>query len=312
LLRDLIRLPFRRFAIDTELSQAEIAERLRGIVEPGSVFLAGFRRTNKPFGGKFSSQGFKLMRLVSYVNIFEPVIIGRLKPVPRGTRVQVTMRPRQSATIFGILWFGSLSFIVFVALLETVFSSRRNEGRSPLEGVRFAFGVGVFAYLVVAACFGAAARKARGLLEEALQPTPGPRVQKILSGAPPRLPRLAKRLLLVVGTVAIGLVVAPYFIARSEPYQIAENYVRTDPLIEEELGTIGGVGLKILGNKLTNDGREGSARFALGVEGTRGSGTVFVAMRRHLGVWQVNGADLREASGRTVTLRSTTPDPPNP
>src|ERR1700674_4092390 len=103
LLSELIRPPFRQFVIDTELSEAEIVERLRGIVELGSPFVAGLGRTNKLFAGEVSPHGFKIMRLIYYGNGALPVVIGRFEPGPKGARVQVTMRPTKIAIAFGAL-----------------------------------------------------------------------------------------------------------------------------------------------------------------------------------------------------------------
>jgi Cytochrome oxidase complex assembly protein 1 len=312
-LRDLIRPPFRRFSIDTELSAAEIIERLRAIVEPGNAFLASFRRTSKLFAGDVSSDGFKVVRLIYYSNGFQPVVIGRFDPGPHGTCVQVTMRLKQYASAFVALWLGMLALIVFVALFVVVFSSRRNGVGNWLEFVGFACAIGGVAYLMVAISFGAEARMARRLLEEALQPTPGPRIQNVLSSAPPRLPRIAKHLLLGAGVVVAGFgiasVVTSRFIAKSEPFRIAENYVRSDPFIQDELGIIKGVDLKRFGNQVRYAGSEGSAKFAFKVEGTRRDGVIQVAMKRHFGVWQVSAADLHESSGRIITLRADTESP---
>lgn len=309
-LRDLIRFPSRQFVIDTEISQSETVERLHAIVEPGNVFLAGFRRTNKLFAGEVSPEGFKIMRLIYYSNGLQPVVIGRFDPRPRGTRVQVRMRLRQYASGFAALWFGTLAFIAFLSLFEAIFSSKRNQAGNWLEGMGFMSAMGAVAYLMVAASFGYEARKARGLLEEALQAMSGPRIKKATTSAPPRVPRIAKRLLLWGGALAVGIAVAgvvtPHLIAKSEPYRIADNYVRSDPIIQAELGTISGIDLKRWGNQLSNRGSEGSAKFAISVAGTRGNGVVLVSMKRHLGVWQVSTADLREASGRIITLRADT------
>jgi len=311
LLRDLIRAPFRKFVIDTELSEAEIVERLRGIVEPGSPFVAGFGRTNKLFAGEVSPHGFKIMRLIYYGNGALPVVIGSCESGPKGARVQVTMRPTKFAIAFGILWFTFVVLFNVVVGLVTISAWWKTgivkDGIFSLSGVAMA----AFGYLIAAVPFGAEARKARGLLEEALQATPGPRIQKVQGSAPPRLPRFAKWLLgvggLAIAGSALSLVLVPPLFVRSEPYQIAESYVRSDPVVQAELGPINGIDFDRWGrNQLSYAGPEGSARFAFRVEGTRGKGTVFVTMRRHLGVWQISAAELREASGRIVTLRSVT------
>jgi hypothetical protein len=312
LLRDLIRPPFRKFVVDTELAEAEIVERLRGIVEPRGAFLAGFRRTNKLFAGEVSPQGFKITRLIYYGNASLPVVIGTFEPGPNGARVQVTMRPTQFAIAFGTLWFGFM--VLFTVIVGLVTISAWWKSGAVKDGI-FSFlpvAMLAFGYLLAAVTFGAEARKARRLLEEALQTRPGPRIQKVQDSAPPRLPRFAKWLLgvggLAVAGSALTSVLGPPLFVRSEPYHIAENYIRLDPVVQFELGPVSGIDFYRWGYRLNYAGPEGSGRFALNVKGTRGRGTVFVTMRRHLGVWQVSTADLREASGRIVTLRSATPD----
>ena len=319
LLRDLIRPPFRQFSIDTELSEAEVVERLRAIVEPGNAFLASLRRTNKLFAGEVSTEGFKIMRLIYYSNGFQPVVTGRFDhPGPRGTRVQVGMRLRQYASAFVALWLGMLALIVFVALFEAVFSSPKKGVGNWLEGVGFATSIGAIAYLMVAVSFGAEARKARGLLDEALQPTPGPRIQNVLSGAPSALPRFVKHLfgvgVLALLFSAVSLAV-PHLMIRSEPYHIAESYIRLNPVVQEELGRILSINLELSGNNVSYVGREGSARFAFEIDAARSKGVVLVSMKKQLGVWRVSTADLREPSGRIVSLRADEPaatTAPNP
>lgn len=309
-LRDLIRPPSRQFVIDTELSAAEVVERLRAIVEPGSVFLAGLRRTNKLFAGEVSPDGFKIMRLIYYANSSLPVLIGRFETGPSGARVQVTMRLMRFTQIFFRIWFGFLALFFATVALATVFSSRKNGVMGLL--MLGAVAMGAFGYLLIlAGPFGLEARKARGLLEEALQTTPGPRIQKILASAPPRLSRLAKYVL-AIGGVAIAVsvlvsIVMPPLMVRSEPYHIAESFVRSDPVVQDELGAISGIEFERSGGyNLSYAGPEGSARFALRVEGTRGTGIVFVTMSRHLRVWQIRAANLREPSGRIVPLQAAT------
>jgi hypothetical protein len=304
-LRDVLRFPSRQFEIDTEVSQAEAVERLRAIVEPGNILLAGLRRTKKLFGGEVSPGGFRVMRLIYYGNSSLPVVEGSFEAGSRGVRVRVTMRPTRFAQIFFYVWFGFLVFFFFVSALATAFRFRK-DGFVPLLGCGVAIAMGIFGYLMIlAGPFGIEARKARGLLEEALQPTPGPRIQRMLDGAPPRLSRLAKYVLGVSALAIVGSmmgIVVPHLMVGSKPYQIAESFIRSNPVVQEELGRVLGVNLELTGNSVSYAGPEGSARFAFEVQGTRGKRIVLVTMRKHLGVWQMGTADLREADGRIIAL----------
>ena len=306
-LRDVLRLPYRQFDLDTGLAQAEIVERLRAIVEPGSAFLASFKRTNKLFAGDVSSDGFKIRRLKYDPNPHFPVVIGRLEPLPVGTRVSITMRLRRFMQVFIVIWSAAMLFACVVPFLLALLSSTKNDVFvlfTPLEWVGLVMGGVSFAYLVVAVSFGVEARKARGLVEEALQPAPGPRVQRVLEGVRPRLPRVAKLPLVFAAAAIVMVAVVQTFVAGSEPFHVAEGYIRSDPVIRSELGAIDDVELdrwKSARVKYVGGGG-GAAMFALRVAGSRRTGVVFVQMREHRGVWRVSSANLREAGGRIVDL----------
>jgi hypothetical protein len=310
-LQDVIRFPSRQFDINTELTQAEIVERLRAIVEPGSALLASFKRTNKLFVGDVSSDGFKIRRLKYYPNPHFPLVIGRLEPQPVGTRVKITMRLRRFMQVFIVIWSAAMVFACVVPFLLAVPSSTKNSVSffvlfSPLEWVGLVLGGVSFAYLVAAVSFGIEARKARGVIEEVLQTAPGPRIQRVLEGVRPRLPRIAKILLVCAAAVIVMMVGIQSFIAGSEPFRVAEGYIRSDPAIRSELGSIDGVDLDRWKSARIKyfGGGSGAAMFALRVAGSRRKGLVFVQMREHGGVWRVSSANLRETDGRLIPLQA--------
>jgi hypothetical protein len=247
------------------------------------------------------------MRLIYYGNSGLPVVEGRIQPGPRGTRVQVTMRLMQSTRTGSMVWFGFLAFFIVAILLAGIFSSKKPEIGTASTMLRFAAAMGLFGYLILAVPFALEAQKARGLLEEALQATPGPRIQRVLDAALPRLSRLVKLLLGVGALALVGSMVGvavPHLMIRSAPYRIAESFIRSNPVIEDELGPVRGVNLELTGNSVSYAGPEGSARFAFDVQGTHGNGIVLVAMRKHLGAWHIATADLRETDGRIIPLQA--------
>ena len=307
-LRDVLRFPSRQFDLDTELTQAEVVERLRAIVEPGSAFLASFKRTNKLFAGDVSSDAFKIRRLKYYPNQNFPVVIGRPEPLPVGTRVKITMRLTRSIQVFIVIWSVAMVFAC-VPFLSPLPSSTKHGVSffarfTPLELVGLVMGGLSFVYLVAAVSFDIEARRARGLVEEALQPAPGPRVQRVLEGVRPRLPRVAKLPLVFAAAAIVMVAVVQSFVAGSEPFHVAEGYIRSDPVIRSELGAIDRVDLDRWKSARVQyvGGGGGAAMFALSVTGSRRNGVVFVQMKEHRGVWRVSSANLREADGRVVNL----------
>lgn len=206
-LHDLISLPFRRFAIDSELSPEEALARIRGIVEPRSPFLAAFSRTNKLFAGEVSRDGFKIMRIISYGNGRLPVVRGVFEATPSGTRVAITMRPMRLVAIFDAIWIGFAILILCLATISRLLHKGDAATATAMSNVglfAILIALPVLGYGMAAISFGAEARKARNLLREALQRQPSARVQQVLDDpGSRRLPRFVKSML-IIGAIAFA------------------------------------------------------------------------------------------------------------
>jgi hypothetical protein len=307
-LRDVLRFPYRKFEIDTELSQEQVLERLRAIVEPGSSLRAGLKRTNKLFAGEISQVSFKIRRLKSYPNSNLPVVTGRIEASPLGTRVEIAMRLRRFVQVFVGIWSALMAVALVTPFLFRMYSypNVRAHFFGPVEWVAMVLSMTAFAMLTIGISFGLQARKARGLLEQAFRTDPGPSVQKVLDAPPPRLPRFARNALAVAAALIAFFSVIQISIARSEPCRVAERYVRSDSVVRSELGAVRDVGLdpfKSAHIKYSWPGN-GDANFALRVEGSRSKGVVLVNMLRHQGVWRVSSANLRESDGRVIELQA--------
>src|SRR2546426_4314632 len=91
-------IPYRKVSIRTGLSSQEVKRRLSPIVGPG-----------KDFAGKFAADGFKIRRNKNNWgrDSYLPVIQGRFKPIPNGTEVTLSFRPRpvQAALLVAIFGF---------------------------------------------------------------------------------------------------------------------------------------------------------------------------------------------------------------
>ncbi|MGH7812536.1 MAG: hypothetical protein ACREQI_00835 [Candidatus Binataceae bacterium] len=177
LFRDLLRLPFRRFVIDTELSEAEIVQRLGAILGKQNYFSRAFTSTDKLFAGIVTPQGFKIRRIIKYNNPSLPVILGSFEPGPKGARVEITMRLSRFVAALDSLWFTGVTVFFVLAMFS----------KSPANLVPFllfTLGMLIIGYIICIVPFGAEARKARRLLDEALQSKPGPSVQNALERAP--------------------------------------------------------------------------------------------------------------------------------
>ncbi len=220
------------------------------------------------------------------------------------------MRLTRFASIFVGLWlsFGA-AFLCLAVIAPWMHHRLVVTGAIPVIVV-YALG-----YALVTIRFGAEARKARNLLAEALQRQPSARVQQVLDNPDARaLPKFLKPMLLfmVIGvtTLVLMFLLVPALLVKSEPFRVARQYLLDDSNIRKEFGAISSMQPeRWLSVHIRYSGLEGYAAFAIGVTGREGKGTVFFRMRKHLGAWTVTSAELREPSGREVTLAAARPEP---
>lgn len=194
-LRKLVSRPV-EYVIETELSDEELVERLRAIVEPRSPILAPLVPTNRLFAGEVSSQGFKIMRIIGYGNGSLPMISGHFEPGLKGVRVCVETRLTRAASF-------SRHLVLSILVLLLTCASIAVWKQSGIDAMLLTVAICVVATWVIWVITRGESheeRRARVLLEETLQSTPSLRIQRILSGTAPR------RIRGVVFLVGLGLI----------------------------------------------------------------------------------------------------------
>jgi len=97
----------------------------------------------------------------------------------------------------------------------------------------------------------------------------------------------------IVGTATIGTWVH-FETLRTEPYQVALNFVTSNRAVGQRLGSPVKSSLRPLGNlRWTYDDQSGSAHLELLATGSIRSGTVALDLTKSAGVWTVAEASLR-------------------
>ena len=114
----------------------------------------------------------------------------------------------------------------------------------------------------------------------------------------------------IVAIIALAYVAGYIWASRTEPFHVACHFAQTDSLIGKWIGQKVVCRLRWTGYSIEYHGPRGQADFAIDLHGTRGDGVLFVKLGRHLGEWQIQGANLRLTSGRLVSIHppETSPD----
>jgi hypothetical protein len=305
-LPDALRFPFRRFAIDSPLPPQDAVARMTGIIEQRNLMLAEFFPSDKLFAGEFSDDHFKVERILRLTEQAgsRAIIEGTIEPTASGTRVLITMRLKRRDQIGVFIRFAIGGALLLLCVLAPLINPRIHASVSFAMFMLLMLGGG---YAIVAAGFNLEVRKTRELLGEALQPSPSARVRDALSEAAarrmPRFKRSLRTFVIAMAVIFVGAMIYPALFARTGQFQIAREYLKNDAHLRSEIGTITAVEPdRSRGYHSTSVGAEEQSDFAVRVTGTSGSGVVTVTIRKHLGIWKISSAQLREPNGRTMAL----------
>ncbi len=92
------------------------------------------------------------------------------------------------------------------------------------------------------------------------------------------------------------------FCVKGEPYTFALNYLDSNKLIEEEIGSITSKRLAFFGYKVSNSVLVGSAEYKIYVKGEHSEGAVYLKMKKSVGTWKVLEGNLVVNDGKTISL----------
>lgn len=145
-------IPYQTFCLDTRLKPDEVAARLVAAVEPFRWFRLGrWQNPHRPFEGRVTADGFRIVRIIGYNNSFIPVLRGHICPTADGGRVEGKMTLYPAVSAFMAVWmigFGILGVAGLVAFL----------GGAGFPALLVPFGMFLFGWLLTAGAFTLEAR----------------------------------------------------------------------------------------------------------------------------------------------------------
>jgi hypothetical protein len=97
--------PYRRFAIETDLPPEAVLRALAECIETRCLWNP-FARTKKPYQGRVEGRSFSLRLTDWYGNFWVPVVRGSVEPRGTGALVRVRMRPFLIGFVIAGIWMG--------------------------------------------------------------------------------------------------------------------------------------------------------------------------------------------------------------
>lgn len=108
--------PYRRYRLHSPLDANDALRRLNAALKPPLRFFGMYMFGDDEFHGEIIENRFKMIRMTSYRNGYQPVIEGEVLPVRRGCTVDITMRMYWIVIAFSIAWLGISAFGMVAAL----------------------------------------------------------------------------------------------------------------------------------------------------------------------------------------------------
>lgn len=155
-------LPYENYIINTVLSRIEVINRLKLKIDPPTRFILWFsdKKSEKDYQGRFSANGFEIVRIIKYRNSFLPIITGTFMNGSPGTQIHVKMQLALFVKVFLCFCLGAISlFLIF--LIVSQISNREFD-----RVILVPFGMFTFGYLLALFGFKYESAKSRQFLEE--------------------------------------------------------------------------------------------------------------------------------------------------
>jgi hypothetical protein len=151
-------LPYRRFTISSRLSLDEARRRIASNIEPMKrIRWSG--RSEKPYEGEATMEGFRMRRIINYRNSFLPLIRGQWSTRLGKSQLDVTMRLHHFVPAFMVIWCAFL-----LPVINAMRSSENPQWLMPAAML-------LIPYPMAAIAFGVEAAKSQRFLLELLEGT---------------------------------------------------------------------------------------------------------------------------------------------
>jgi hypothetical protein len=116
--------PTENIIFKVNLSEAEVEDRLTGIIEPKKMFRDPFRsgHSTKLYEGDFTGYSFSISRIINYRNPFLPQINGEMENEAKETLIKIRMRIFKPTIVwmFGWMFMSLVAFIYGLSFSSSI------------------------------------------------------------------------------------------------------------------------------------------------------------------------------------------------
>lgn len=114
--------------------------------------------------------------------------------------------------------------------------------------------------------------------------------------------KLSKIILIVFILIIISFITAYFVTKKTEAYKIAHNFIISNKNLTDKIGEIKTVRLAFFGYMQEYKGPEGKAVFEFLVEGSKTNGSVYISLKKEVGIWRVPEANFVTDDSKSYPL----------
>ena len=111
-------IPYESLSYTTKLEYDEIVKRMQSIMEPKKSIRIIKGNSKMDYEGKFQENTFEIKRIVTFTNVFSPVIYGTTKKENDGTKIDIKLKLRAVVIVVMFVWLGVVGYVFFSSLVN--------------------------------------------------------------------------------------------------------------------------------------------------------------------------------------------------
>jgi len=116
-------IPYESVSYKTKLEYNEIIKRIQDTIEPKKIIRLIRGNSTKPYEGKLKENYFEMNRIISFSNVFSPVICGTIEELNDEIKIDIKLKPHARVIAVMVIWLGFVGYIFFSSLFNYFINS---------------------------------------------------------------------------------------------------------------------------------------------------------------------------------------------
>ena len=155
-------IPYESISYNTKLEYNEIIKRLEDTIEPKKSYRIIRGNSKKTYEGKLKENAFEMNRIVSFSNVFSPIIHGTIEKNNDELKIDIILKLHARVIMVMVIWLGVVAYMLFGSLYNYFINN------VPDNNLLTSLFVLIFGYLIMFGAFKSEGGRDKKILAELL------------------------------------------------------------------------------------------------------------------------------------------------